>query len=71
MGSTKHESEYLTSPYPAASRMAIRAKPKQMVIRLRHLDEEGAVLSEAHLNPEDAYAYANAILAAYDEVLGI
>lgn len=70
MGGVHHKSEYM-DPGLSAVRMSITAKPKQMTIRLRHLGEGDTILSEAHLSPEDAYTYAQALLNAYDEVLGI
>ena len=70
MGGVHHKSEYIQSELSAV-RMSITAKPKQMMIRLRHLAGDNSILSEAYLSPEDAYTYAQALLNAYDEVLGI
>lgn len=70
MGGTRHKAEY-KDPKLLAARMSVTAKPMQMTIRLRHLAPDNAVLSEAHLSPEEAYQYAQALLNAYDECLGI
>jgi hypothetical protein len=40
-------------------------------ITLSHLDSDNKVISTAITDPEEAYEYANAILAAVDEVWGI
>lgn len=53
-------------------RLAISCQGKEIrAIRVRHLNKANEVLSECMLSPEDAWDYAQAVLHAYDEAVGL
>jgi len=53
------------------SRLRVTYEEQYDCMTIAHLNQDGSVISQACLRPEDAIDYANSIIAVFDEAFGI
>lgn len=60
-----------TSPHPPCTKLRVVYYEDGDCMSIAHMTQDGKVLSEACLSPEEALEYAQSIIAVFDEAMDI